>query len=212
VVQPPVDMAKIQDQSRCAQDASQSYYGAVDGSLPLHLNPVARSSSDVRSIESFGDNPLEAGHTKPALGDLVIGCMCDQLQARMPAVEKTLQRLTTFRKQAICIVLTSELENVEHEKDGGPILDDVGDELSREGQAVLKCAEVSLAAVVRDDNLAVDQRVGREDLGSLDDLGEPGPQVATTPTEQLCHRAVASPQLPAEAVHLWLVRPPVTAW
>ena len=87
VMQPLVDIAKTQNQSRCGQVASQSNHGNSMFAGAFTLNQSRAPSSDVRSIESFGDSSLEAEFGKPAIGDLVIGCMSDQLQARMPAVE-----------------------------------------------------------------------------------------------------------------------------
>jgi hypothetical protein len=161
VVQQPVGVTKPQHEPRRAEIAGDADNSAVDGPLTLDLDPVTPATCSVGPIDALGDHPFETGNFKPGFSDVDVRRVRHELEARMARHEQSLEHESPLRKWQSREVVARELEDIKDQQDGRPRRDRFGDELSSERQTLLQCAKVCLAALVGDDNLAVNQGVAR---------------------------------------------------
>ncbi|HEY1292760.1 MAG TPA: hypothetical protein VGJ60_06665 [Chloroflexota bacterium] len=161
MVQLPVGVAQPQHEPRCAEIACDADNRAVDGSMAFDLDPVTPTTCHVGPVDALGDHPFEAGYLEPGLSHLDVKSLGHELEARMARCEQSLKQASSLRKGPGLEFIARQFEYVEDKQDRRPRRDSFGEEPSSERQTLLQRPKVGLAALVSDDDLAVNQRFAR---------------------------------------------------
>jgi len=101
---------------------------------------------------------LQARDVQPALRDVDILRVGNELQAGMQTIEQTLESTSSLNERLPPKLLSGQLKQVEHKQDCGALVDCTRDEFLCKREAMMKGAKIRDAMFVRDDDLAIEER------------------------------------------------------
>jgi hypothetical protein len=164
LMQVAILMAQSQYELRPLEFARDADDNAVGSAVALDFYPVSPPSRIIATVaplrhDAFDDT--EEGQPLSRNGNL--RCLLHQLQTGMPMFPQQLLELApSGRQRLVEQAHTPHLEHIEDDENSGLLRGFPHDVIARERQPRLEGAKVYRSVLVGDNNLAVDQRVGRE--------------------------------------------------